>query len=844
MKLQHIFNGTIIPLVIIPLMILGWTANTHLIDNSRTRTFSQLSEVSSELKQQIDQASHLARNNLDLLSSDFVVQQYALTKDDASRYSIYQRGLLERFSHHQQSSHQYEAVRYILPDGYEDARWTRTPSFKIDGSAKDQSWFKILSRSDSTYFHYLEKNHQNSEWIVHFYKALKLAERTSGRVKPAKKLRGYLSISLPLQWLLTDIKQLGENTELIIALADAAGKPLLINTGLDDNDQQSMRSHVLETGQQDTYFAIDSLQLKGVKHYVEVTPVLGKYFLLVASPANASVVFDETLSSKVATITALSMLATISLLFLLLHFSVIRPLHALESASEAVGRGAFDTVIKLNGGLELRRLAGSLNKMTHQLRKASEKISYAANHDSLTQLPNRRMFLHCLKQAVASAQRSNESMALLFLDVDNFKNINDSLGHDVGDLLLTQFSTRLCQSLREEDTIAHTTLPSEEDLVARLGGDEFTIILRHVASPENAEAVARRIVEKMIPPFSINKQKMYVSTSIGIALYPDDAQQVDELIKCADIAMYGAKNNGKNNFRFYQTHMHDLSDNRVELENELRFAIKHGEMSVHYQPQVAIQHNKVYGFEALLRWQHPQKGFISPDQFIPLAEEIGLIGELGQWVMRKSCRTAQQWREEGLSDFKMSVNVSMLQFAQQDMLTQVKDILNETGLPPEYLTIEVTETIAMTSQESTLRSLRAIQALGVSTALDDFGTGYSSLSHLRKMPVDILKIDRAFIVEAQQQASVRKIVHAIIQMAHALDLKVVAEGIESVDQINDLKEMNCNVVQGFYYSKALPETEAKAFYETQIKGKFKPQEELLDLGPALKTCRYFDTLNR
>jgi len=403
----------------------------------------------------------------------------------------------------------------------------------------------------------------------------------------------------------------------------------------------------------------------------------------------------------------------------------------------------------------------------------------------------------------------------LFLDLDNFKTINDDLGHEVGDLLLKSFAARISTTLREEDTIGKDDVTQDLDLVSRLGGDEFTVVLPHLHNHVDASVVAQRIIKAMETVFKIEDHQFYVSTSIGIAMYPADALDIEGLVKCADIAMYNAKSAGRNTYKFFMQSMNVAIINRVKRESELHTAIKTNQLILHFQPQVNIQSREFYGVEALVRWMHPQRGLIAPNDFIGLAEETGMILEMGKWVLFESCRKAKDWAELGIGNFKVSVNVSSVQFQRQDVAKLVEQALQETQLAAEFLTLEITESVLMSAEDSNRQTLLDIKKMGVALAIDDFGTGYSSLSFLRQFPVDTLKIDRAFIVQSNREPEVRAIISAIITMAHALKLTVVAEGVESEGELDFLVSSSCDYVQGYYYSKPLSEDQFLEFYKRE-----------------------------
>jgi diguanylate cyclase (GGDEF)-like protein/PAS domain S-box-containing protein len=424
-------------------------------------------------------------------------------------------------------------------------------------------------------------------------------------------------------------------------------------------------------------------------------------------------------------------------------------------------------------------------------KEAEEQIRELAYYDSLTKLPNRRLFQDRLDQAFAQAKRHNGSFALVFLDLDRFKGVNDTLGHAIGDTMLCQAAARLKECLRGNDT------------VARLGGDEFVILLSDYREEDNLPKIATKMLKALAEPYDLGIREVFGTTSIGIALYPIDGESPADLFRCADMAMYAAKNTGGNAFRFYSDEMNKQAVARMDLEGNLRRALDNGEFFLEYQPQVDLMANKVVGVEALLRWQHPQLGIIPPAQFIPLAEETNLILSLGEWVMQEVFEQGVRWEQEGYLPFRVAINVSGRQFAQSDFVETVKRLLKKTGVNPKLLEFEMTESVVMNDVSATVETLNAIRALGINIAIDDFGTGYSSLSCLKHLPVNRLKIDRSFVAELQTNAEDRAIVEATIAMAKKLHLEVTAEGVETEGQYGFVQERECDEVQGFYFSRPI-----------------------------------------
>jgi diguanylate cyclase (GGDEF)-like protein/PAS domain S-box-containing protein len=421
-------------------------------------------------------------------------------------------------------------------------------------------------------------------------------------------------------------------------------------------------------------------------------------------------------------------------------------------------------------------------------RKATEaRIAFLAHHDPLTSLPNRTLFQDRLEQSLTRAERTEQRVALLFLDLDRFKTINDSLGHLAGDRLLQAVSERLRDCVRDTDTIC------------RQGGDEFLIVLADLADADVPARIAEKILRRLSEPFDVGGHSLGTSFSIGIAVFPDDGRTADALMKNADTAMYHAKENGRNTYRFFTEQMNANALERLQLENHLRQALERGELLLNYQPQVDMETGVILGGEALIRWQSAELGFVPPGRFIPIAEESGLIVPIGRWVLRQACLHAKAWQDAGFTDVAVAVNISPLQFRRDDIVAVVSDVLRETGLAPEYLELEITESLIMQHAESVLDTMQNLKALGVRLSIDDFGTGYSSLSYLKRFAVDRLKIDQSFVRDIADDPDDAAIVRAIIQMGKSLKLDVVAEGAESRAQVDFLIREGCRVAQGYFF---------------------------------------------
>lgn len=477
--------------------------------------------------------------------------------------------------------------------------------------------------------------------------------------------------------------------------------------------------------------------------------------------------------------------------------SIIGPLSSLESTALAVADGHLEARAATTGPRELALLGASLNQMTEELldvskrRELEETIRHQAYHDALTDLPNRALFKDRLSVALAQARRSEQMYAVMFLDLDRFKVVNDTAGHAEGDRLLKIVADHLKSLMREGDS------------VARVGGDEFTVLLE-ITKMEYAISIAERILRSFQEPRQLGGHEFRITVSIGITVFPGHGGDAETLLRNADIAMYRAKEEGRNNYQIYTPAMNALLLERLAVESDLRHALEREEFVLYYQPQVDMKTRRITGLEALVRWEHPRRGLVPPMEFIPLAEETGLIAPLGEWVLRTACRQNKAWQDAGLPPMRVAVNLSARQFEQPGLARAIAHVLSETGLAPQYLELEITESTAMRNVDYTAGMLRELKEMGVRIAIDDFGTGHSSLGYLKRFPVDMLKIDQSFVRDLPADEHDATLASGIIAMAHELKLEVIAEGVETEEQFAFLQRQRCDEMQGYLFSKPVP----------------------------------------
>ena len=490
----------------------------------------------------------------------------------------------------------------------------------------------------------------------------------------------------------------------------------------------------------------------------------------------------------------------------------------IEFAIKAMRVGAFDYITK---PIDLRHVEASVERAINQsnllkekrrdkdqieslLQQRTEEVHWLGNYDTVTQLPNRALFEDRLEQAVAIAKATGQSLGVLFISLDQFKKVNDSLGHGPGDVLLREFAERLKSCINRSDT------------VARFGNDEFALLRTQIDGTKDVIETIGSLSQVLKFSFDLPSQELFATASVGVSLFPVDGDDSQTLLKNAGAALYKAKRSGGANYQFFTADLHELAASRLALESNLRRAIHHEEFLLHYQPRVSVDSLAITGLEALVRWQHPQLGLVSPSEFIPLAEDTGLIVPIGEWVLRAACLQGRRWIEEGFAPIPIAVNISARQFHDRDLSQTVIRILEETGFSPKYLELELTESSIMQNEEFAASMLNQLKSMGIIISIDDFGTGFSSLASLKRLPIDALKIDQSFVREATTDPDDAALVMAIITLGHNLRLKVVAEGVETDDQLRFLQLLRCDEIQGYFFSKPVSADTLVALFETQM----------------------------
>lgn len=810
MKLRHKTILFITPFIIIPIVMVGAVSFYKLKESAEERFSTQVVTLLDQISQFINHKVDIAEANLNLLAEHQLVTKYALTDDESIRYELLLPHLLNAFKNLQISINDYYEIRFILPDGFEDARWSANGIENKSEDVSEEDWFKkIKSKNNGVYKSIILDGNTGQAGLL-IARKMVLNDAAVDGYGESPKLRGYLAITVSLDYLRTEInKDIIGNTGFLTVMSSRG--ELIIKPARKiqilsyENLVWEISALIKNNRGKEGLFEI-KLNEENLLIHSKILPA--EMHLLGILPSRDILDSSRDLGKLVLIITLIAILVTMVSIFFALRHLILRPLSVLNTAARSIGNGHLDLDIEINSKDEIGSLANTFMEMSQSLRQTHEEVSYTANHDSLTGLPNRGMFQKHLSNILTIAKQKGHKVALLFIDLDDFKHINDTLGHQAGDILLQEVALRLSGTLRKKAAAGiHVTGDKACDLVARLGGDEFIILLNEIDGPFNATAVADRVLKKLEKPIDINNHQAYANCSIGITIFPGDAEDSNELIKHADIAMYHAKEQGKNHYQFYSTKLNNDMQKQMQINSRLRIALEQGNFFLHYQPKFDVNTEHVVGLEALIRWNDSELGEVSPAVFIPIAEESGLITPITEWVLNEVCRQCIAWLDAGHKIVPVAVNISSIQFQRRDLLGMINSCLHKSSLSAKFLEVELTETSLLTDTEDAIKILKGLNDLDIKVALDDFGTGYSSLSYLNELPIQTLKIDRSFIKNIVSVNDEYAIIDAIIALAHALDLQVIAEGVETTDQLEYLRKHKCDHVQGFLLSKPLSSDE-------------------------------------
>ena len=802
MRLQNKILFFLIPLTVLPLLVLGWSAYTLLMEDARSRTRNQVTTLLEQIKQHSETRLQTARANASLFASNKLVKQYVTTDQYSDDKAALKAEVLELLFNYQLAYPEYYEIRIVSPEGKEQVRSVIGDLGNLTEDESSSPYFQGIRNNPGVIHTSFFMNPDNGKPALLASKPLLYYDEAGKQPAEAGNLYGYLIMTINPDFLdeLASSEKIGENGEIFFT--DSSGTILFHRSASRigerlPSDLFEQLSNAAING-----MTFDAVNGENLAHY-QANKLHDQLYAFALYGESEFHNHRVDLGQSVTLITSVAILALIAFLMGILRRLLISPIRQLSLAAREMGRGQVLIPINVRSDDEIGDLAKTFKQMGRNLAHYNEQVHYIAYHDSLTGLPNRLMFKDYLKRAIAEAKRSRQELALLFLDLDNFKRINDTLGHQSGDKLLQSFADRLSGCLRKSDVVSHVGHDSSSNIIARLAGDEFIILLPRTGGVTQTNRIAGRILDALSEPFIIGKQELFISTSIGIALFPHDGQSVDDLMKNSDIAMYHAKKSGRNNVQYFSGKMNEASLFKLKIEGRLRHAVENGELILHYQPQVDLTSGQISGAESLLRWTDPELGQVSPEVFVPIAEEYGLIIPISEWLVHETCRQGKQWLDKYNQPITMAVNISAVHLNGHDLEGLIAGILRQSGYDPQYLEMELTESSILNDPAQAIRTLVNIQRMGLQTSLDDFGTGYSSLNYLMRLPLNKLKIDRSFIQNLEKDSRSVAIVSAIIAMAHSLNLEVIAEGVEVESHIRLLHKMKCDILQGYYIAKPM-----------------------------------------
>lgn len=791
MPLQRKLLLVLLPLVVLPLLVVAWFAYHDLRDQ-------RLQDVNEELIARLAAVQHgyealraSALANTRLFAANVLVKRYARTKDSRDRYDLIQPALIRQFKQYQAVYKDYYEIRYIDPDGFEDTRVVDEPL------ANQSQHFRIprpppgKRRRALSVWYQLAVNPDNGKLALYVVAPVRLLDTA---VDPANRkfvIGGYIVVTVGLGSVIDAASRESAKGKRLVQLVDDHGRMVNDRAGPTAARVSGVGSNAAATGsfikaneQQTNEDFRRRLRLDGDLYAVAIITKANTL-------AGLQALFWEALF-----VTVVSVFLVSSLTVGFLKRVVLGPIGQLCEATRLIGLGEEMPPLVIRGSDELGQLARSVEDMKVNLDRSRARVVTLAQQDQLTGLPNRRAFQDRLDDTFMRARRAETGFALMFLDIDNFKAVNDSMGHPVGDELLRQVGHRLSTVIRRGDD-------GDFSAISRIGGDEFLILLWGVDEVAAATTVAKRIFALFQEPFHLASQLYYVRASIGIAFYPESGDDTATLIRHADMAMYAAKGKGKNRYHFFNELLNIEAQRRMALIGRLETAVDRNELRLVYQPKILLAQKRITGAEVLVRWHNPELGDVGPAEFIPVAEQTGIIHAIGEWVLEGAMRQLRAWTGTSLADYRLAVNISAVQLAGDGLRHYIADLVERYGVHPSQVELELTETALIDDPGTSTVALRAFKELGFAVSLDDFGTGYASLSELNRLPIDELKIDRAFVNDLGVREEADKIVVGVVAMAHSMGLRVIAEGVETREQERLLEEIGCDAVQGFLYAEPM-----------------------------------------
>jgi len=815
MQLKSKVTLTLLPVVIFPMIFIGLFFNEHQADRLIKNISLEIGEALEQTQERFHNRIDTAKGNIGLIAQSYLIHQYLYMQKGEQRLSFLHQPILELFKSYQRVFPEYISLILLDRNGAEQVRLD-----DIDNPAKRQVNQEnlaqyifddsMLTSSTHDLVAVLPPNTSQPYPVLLVVKAISANTYSEWYTNAKFETPGYIVLTAQLADLIavTDNTRIGQTGRMYVS--NDRGIPYGDQkTNLTYDDHQLTREALAVRKEPSQISLAGRRYLSGHHQIIQDLQAIATW------PFNELQITAIDLARQIAWLTLLFSAAIVVLTLIVVHTQLIRPISTLTLFTRSLNQSGMQIEESVHQKYqqmlsrkdEFGELAQAFRELDSNLRTSNQRLSFTAYHDSLTGLANRHTFSTFLHKTISAAARHEYNVALLYIDIDDFKEVNDTLGHDAGDSVLKEIAERLNSVLRSEDLVADFDTYSQlvtSTKVSRIGGDEFAIVISHLEQPEHAATVAMRLLHVMKSPFLFNEDHFQLGASIGISMYPQNGLDAQELLKCADIAMYQSKRQGRNRYEFYNRSIDEEALRKNRLIKELSQAIEDKRLKLHYQPQIQIKDHKTIGFEALLRWHHPEEGFIPPDTFIPLAEETGLIQQLGGYVVYEVCRQYQEWLLQNLSPPRIAVNVSPFQFTEEsDIATYISQTLETFGLSGTMLEVEVTETAIMQSKRIHLSQLEALKALGLSISMDDFGTGYSSLASLRDLPIDRLKIDKSFVNRIHDDTQGQGIIKAIIALARELDIHVVAEGVETETQISFLRQHHCEFAQGYYFSRPI-----------------------------------------
>jgi diguanylate cyclase (GGDEF)-like protein len=787
MRLQAKLALALVPLVAAPVLALGWLAWASMGADLRREAIRGMETSLLLAEQGMTDLLSAAKANAALLAMAPETTRYTRSTNAYHRERLFRPQMRQLLEDYRAAFPEYLEIRFLNSDGTEDIR-VATPGYERSSRREEADLQALAAGQDA-----LSMRIDPDEDALLLYRRVSVRQAVDSDPDETFEVRGFISVTVSLAWVYSRlaVQPMDFDGNLLLVLPDAR----VLYDRRKRWDGQQLPSDVrdrlpllLDPR------APDTIDWEGRSTLIQFRPIGAGIYALVALPRDALMAPLLGLALQVVTVTLLIGLLLATVLFGWLRRLVLRPLQQLRDAARAIGEGQLRPEIAVYSRDELGLLASDLREMSARLVEYRDQIEHLAFHDQLTGLPNRHLIREQLLERLGAKRRIEGVLAVIFLDLDNFKQINDNLGHAVGDKLLRTLAARLVKLLEPRGLGIDLHL-------ARLGGDELLLIADELADADAAADLARAVLATAQEPFELGGAEYVVTASVGIALHPRDAGAADELIRCADLAMYRAKSDGRNAFRFFSAELNERASERLRIEKRLRFAVEGGHLEVYYQPIADLRSGRLQGFEALLRWTDPELGPVEPDRFIPIAEDTGLIQDVTRWTLGAVCAQMAAWKADGVATVPIAVNISAAYLQREDLAERLAQLIRRFALRPNDLHMEITETVLVDLTHSNTNRLNDLVRLGVAIHIDDFGTGYASISYLRRFRIDCIKIDRSFVAQMCTREEDRALVTAMVAMAKAMRLSVIAEGIEDPSQLALLRALGCQWGQGHLFGK-------------------------------------------